>query len=99
MPYKDVKMKRKAQQRYAKSDKGKEAEVKYREKKLITQAEWRVNNADKRKAHQLSRHLPAKACSVYGCGDMGQKHHPDYTQPLLVEYLCASHHGEVHNEI
>ncbi len=34
-------------------------------------------------------------CDV--CGDKkSQAHHPDYTKPLEVIWLCSLHHGEIH---
>jgi hypothetical protein len=36
-------------------------------------------------------------CEV--CGkEKAQAHHPDYTRPLLVTWLCTTHHGQAHKE-
>jgi hypothetical protein len=33
------------------------------------------------------------------CGDPGsQMHHPDYTKPLEVVWLCPQHHQELHRK-
>lgn len=31
------------------------------------------------------------------CGDVAQPHHPDYSKPLQVRWLCKFHHQELHN--
>jgi hypothetical protein len=30
------------------------------------------------------------------CGDIAQAHHPDYSRPLDVVWLCVKHHNEAH---
>ena len=35
-------------------------------------------------------------CAV--CGKPAQAHHPDYSQPLLVVWLCPAHHHELHQK-
>lgn len=36
-------------------------------------------------------------CPCYFCGDqVAEKHHPDYSQPLLVVWLCRPCHLQVH---
>ena len=35
-----------------------------------------------------------KPCVV--CGKKAQAHHPDYTKPLKVLWLCSAHHGQLH---
>jgi len=47
-----------------------------------------VNNAIK-----LGR-LARQPCFV--CGDVAQAHHPDYSRPLDVTWLCRKHHRETH---
>lgn len=37
-------------------------------------------------------------CSMPGCNLPGEKHHPDYTRPLEIVYLCKSHHSRLHQE-
>ena len=37
-------------------------------------------------------------CSI--CGDKNSEgHHPDYSQPLLVVWLCRAHHLELHSKV
>ena len=31
-------------------------------------------------------------CSVHSCEELGEKHHPDYTKPLEIIWLCRKHH-------
>lgn len=31
------------------------------------------------------------------CGEKSEAHHPDYSNPLSVVWLCRKHHMEVHN--
>lgn len=30
------------------------------------------------------------------CGKLGEAHHKDYSKPLEVEWLCRTHHNEIH---
>lgn len=32
------------------------------------------------------------------CGKRAQAHHPDYSAPLAVVWLCTTHHAEVHKQ-
>jgi hypothetical protein len=42
-----------------------------------------------------SRQLSSKPCAV--CGEReAHAHHPDYSQPLRVIFLCPIHHGKLH---
>lgn len=38
--------------------------------------------------------LTRQSCQV--CGAKAHAHHPDYTKPFKVIWLCAEHHGEQH---
>jgi len=35
-------------------------------------------------------------CSVQDCNEIGERHHPDYKQPKLIEWLCLAHHRRKH---
>ena len=35
-------------------------------------------------------------CSYKDCNRQGERHHPDYKQPLLVMWLCRKHHSMLH---
>lgn len=41
-------------------------------------------------------YIEEKSCRV--CGDKAEMHHPDYNQPILIDWLCREHHLELHNE-
>jgi len=36
-------------------------------------------------------------CNVCGIDEKIEAHHPDYSFPLTVEWLCQKHHRELHN--
>lgn len=40
--------------------------------------------------------LKQEPCKV--CGQKAEKHHPDYSKPLEVEWLCRRHHLALHAE-
>jgi len=40
--------------------------------------------------------LIAEPCRI--CGAAAEMHHPDYGQPLNVEWLCRAHHLQLHRE-
>lgn len=61
---------------------------------------YRARNKDKRRAHNAiakavmrGKMLPMP-CLV--CGKDAEAHHPDYSFPLDVIWLCPEHHKEVH---
>ena len=65
--------------------------------------EWAKRNADKRRAHNLLAKAIAKGaihklpCFVCGRED-AEAHHPDYSAPLAVTWLCSRHHDQLHKE-
>lgn len=38
-------------------------------------------------------------CSINGCVDLGERHHPDYNKPKEIIWLCRKHHIEFHKGI
>ena len=65
--------------------------------------EWRERNPEKRIAHHAVENavrngtLVKQRCAV--CGAPGtQAHHPDYSRPLDVIWLCPEHHGMANRE-
>jgi hypothetical protein len=40
--------------------------------------------------------IPWPVCAVPGCAGEPEGHHPDYSRPLDVVWLCNKHHREAH---
>lgn len=38
-------------------------------------------------------------CSIKGCAILAERHHPDYSKPLEIIWLCNKHHDLVHKPI
>ena len=67
--------------------------------KSITQR-WKLKYPERRSA-QLALGNAVRNGSVakqpcWVCGMKAQAHHPDYSRPLDVVWLCAPHHGQTH---
>ena len=66
----------------------------------VTSREWRKRNPEKYKAQNAVNNAIARGklkkqpCKI--CGKKAQAHHEDYSKPLDVEWLCHTHHAEVH---
>jgi hypothetical protein len=79
--------------KYLASDKGKAARQR-------AQANYRARNKAKQRAHDLVAYavrigrIVSQPCWV--CGEKAQAHHPDYSAPLDVVWLCDSHHKQAH---
>jgi hypothetical protein len=63
---------------------------------------WSENNPEKRRCHSVVAYAIKMGTLVrlpcFICGNpKTQAHHPDYTQPLNVIFLCHKHHWEVHH--
>ncbi len=69
-------------------------------RKRVLQA-WRVKHPDRAKAHEQASNafrdgrLGTKPTLCEGCGlpKRLEKHHPDYSQPLLIVWLCKPCHA------
>src|SRR5579859_6280733 len=63
--------------------------------------EYKQKYPERRKAHEAVNNavrdgrLIPQACCV--CGAKGEAHHPDYSHPLEVVWLCSKHHKEIHH--
>lgn len=63
---------------------------------------WDVANAIRKKAHDAlnnalrSGKIEKQPCFI--CGDVAEAHHPDYSAPLAVSWLCSKHHAETHKQ-
>ncbi len=61
---------------------------------------WREENPDRRRAQVLlgnavrSGRVRPHLCWVCGC--KAEAHHPDYSRPLDVVWLCPPHHKQTH---
>lgn len=69
----------------------------------VTLAGWRSAHPERRAAqvalgNAVRRGLvtPWPACAVPECSDKPEAHHPDYSAPLAVSWLCSAHHKQAH---
>lgn len=44
------------------------------------------------------RVVPWPVCAVADCCNPPEAHHPDYSAPLSVTWLCSTHHAQLHRE-
>ena len=51
------------------------------------------------KAHNAARVLEPLPCVECGSTENIERHHPDYGQPLLVVWLCRTHHRALHRKV
>jgi hypothetical protein len=70
-------------------------------KKLNSQKRWRIRNPKAYAAHKAvysalrNGNLKRQSCEC--CGDpKAEAHHPDYSRPLKVKWLCRTHHKFEH---
>lgn len=64
---------------------------------------WAERHPERRKASHMvgnairdGKLVPWPVCAVPECCGKPQGHHPDYSRPLDVVWLCATHHREAH---
>ncbi len=64
-------------------------------------AKWVAANRDKKAAHSAINHAlrdgKINELPCFICGGKAEAHHPTYSLPLDVVWLCKTHHAEVHN--
>jgi hypothetical protein len=94
MPYADYQQHLARMREYAKTPDGKAA-------RLRANREYRRRNRHKLAAHNaVARALRNGALQRWPCEVCGhnesEAHHPAYSMPLLVTWLCDEHHKEVH---
>ena len=80
-----------SRKRYAQTEKGKvalrKAAINYRNK-----------FPERERAHWKTQYVPVRGvCERCRKRTAECKHHPDYSQPMLIEMLCTSCHREVHH--
>jgi hypothetical protein len=63
-------------------------------KEVCTKCRHKVRS----RAGRLARlHFPNRQrCGVVGCRRMGERHHPDYNEPLIILWRCRQHHHDIH---
>lgn len=60
---------------------------------------YRKKYPEKVRAHAAVAQLNLETETCVMCGAMGiEKHHPDYSQPLDIIWLCKKCHTEIHNK-
>lgn len=88
--------------------------LEFKEARKIYNQEWRKNNGDKLRANRIKWIFKDKARQVFKeavrsgritrmpceeCGKpKGHGHHPDYSKPLEVKWLCRTHHMRLHRK-
>lgn len=90
---------------FNKSEKGKQRSKRYlqSEKGILYNRQKSARQRAKNPVKYLARIKAARyleknlQCSVEGCSVPGERHHPDYSKPLEVVYLCKKHHMELHS--
>lgn len=64
------------------------------------QARWKAQHPERRAAQLQVQYALRKGvlkktpCMV--CGERAESHHPDYSRPLDVVWLCPAHHKQAH---
>ena len=77
----------------------------YKDKRKQRECErrWRKRNKNayrKKKAIQALariRNKKRQKCSIKKCNTIGDRHHPDYSQPKEIIWLCKKHHNIIHS--
>ncbi len=98
----------KARADYAASDRGREVHRKacrkyYREHGNPSTIVWQESHPDRRAAQNAVAYalrtgrLKAEPCAE--CGAKAHAHHPDYSRPLNVVWLCPLHHARAHKQM
>jgi hypothetical protein len=72
-----------------------------RKQNALASKRYRDKNKDKKFAHRELRKAMLRGDVVRpdtcGCGTANpQAHHPDYSQPLMVMWMCHRRHAELH---
>lgn len=81
---------------YQQTNQGKLALVRARMAYKARKPERRAAHVALGNAVRDGRVIPWPVCAVPECCGKPQGHHPDYSRPLDVVWLCAKHHREAH---
>ena len=71
--------------------------------RVAARAKWATEHPDRFKARKIVQNairrgrLVRLPCVV--CGKKAQGHHPDYSRPLEVVWLCPTHHQQTHAQM
>ncbi len=75
----------------------------YAESHAASAKRWANKHPERRKASHIvsnavrdGKLIPWPVCAVPECCGKPQGHHPDYSRPLDVVWLCVKHHKEAH---
>jgi superfamily II helicase len=63
--------------------------------------QWRLKNPEKVQAHLLSNNIKIpidQLCATCKKEKATQRHHPDYSKPFNIEFLCCSCHRKTMNK-
>ncbi len=76
----------------------------YRESHRNACDKWQTKHPERRKASHIvgnairdGKLIPWPICAEPDCRDKPQAHHPDYSSPLDVVWLCSKHHSMAHS--
>lgn len=81
---------------YQQTDQGKQALARARRSYKTRKPERRAAHIALGNAIRDGRVIPWPVCAVPECNGKPQGHHPDYSRPLDVVWLCSKHHTEAH---
>lgn len=81
---------------YQQTDQGKQALARARLSYKTRRPERRAAHVDLGNAIRDGKLIPWPVCAVPECCGKPQGHHPDYSRPLDVVWLCDAHHKAAH---
>lgn len=78
----------------------------YKDRTKIREAyrRWAEKNKEKRKEYQKILRIAKKSnpiaqkCIVDGCDCIGERHHPDYSKPEEIIWVCRKHHLNIYHK-
>lgn len=71
----------------------------YKAERMKARPEERFKVSARQKLNYAVKKGVVKKKPCKKCGDINSHgHHPDYNKPLVVVWLCRTHHGEIHRK-